>query len=220
MLFTEGKDTVYASILQDDNHLVLVDCGFPNSYDALLYAMEKHKLQPANITDILLTHHDYDHVGNLARLVQDCPDAVVHASVPQAPFICGEMLSPRVEEAEGEFLEMLRGIVPLQVNKLLQDGDILSWCGGTQILYTDAHMPGHISLYCPALKTLVAGDALTLVDGSLHGPSCAYSINLEQWAPSLEKMESYDIRWVICYHGGVLQGDISGMISEILRGAY
>jgi glyoxylase-like metal-dependent hydrolase (beta-lactamase superfamily II) len=53
--------------------LTLVDTGSatPAAYDALVVALREHGFQPSDLEAILVTHAHVDHVGNLARLVDE-----------------------------------------------------------------------------------------------------------------------------------------------------
>jgi len=88
--------------------------------------------------------------------------------------------------------------------------------GGLTVIHTPGHTPGHVSLYHQASKTLIAGDALVIHNGELQ-PSSPYStVNMVQALQSLEKFTPFDIETVICYHGGLMRGDINKKIAELI----
>src|SRR5215217_2330221 len=51
------------------------------------------------------------------------------------------------------------------VDEYLEDGERLDLAGGTRVIFTPGHTPGHLSLYLERPKVLVAGDALTAEGG-------------------------------------------------------
>ena len=69
------------ALLADGAHLVLVDCGYPDSLPLIESAMANLGLSPAELTEVFITHHDNDHMGALARLC---------ARYPQARGVAGE----------------------------------------------------------------------------------------------------------------------------------
>ena len=46
------------------------------------------------------------------------------------------------------------------VDRIVEDGEELPFCGGITVIHTPGHTPGHICLYIGQNKTLIAGDAL------------------------------------------------------------
>ncbi|WP_317618381.1 MBL fold metallo-hydrolase [Paenibacillus sp. PL91] len=101
------------------------------------------------------------------------------------------------------------------VTRLLADGETLPIGGGLTVIHTPGHTPGHISLYHQASKTLIAGDALVIQNGELQGSSPYSTVNMEQALRSLEKFKPFDIEAVICYHGGLLRGNINKRIADL-----
>jgi len=101
------------------------------------------------------------------------------------------------------------------VDKTVEDGEVLPYCGGITVIYTPGHTPGHISLYLNQSKTLITGDALNLIEGQLVGPRPEYSSDIDTALKSLKKLTQYDIETVICYHGGVYQDNINQRLLEL-----
>lgn len=54
-----------------------------------------------------------------------------------------------------------------------------------------------------------------MVDGKLTGPNPPYTHDLAEATASLKKLSAYDIRRVICYHGGVFSVDVNRRIAAI-----
>ncbi len=101
-----------------------------------------------------------------------------------------------------------------KVNVELEDKIELSYCGGITIIHT----PGHICLYLSKYRTLIAGDALNIIDNKLVGHNSQFAFDKDLAANSLKKLTEYDIETVICYHGGVYSKNINQRINEIISG--
>jgi glyoxylase-like metal-dependent hydrolase (beta-lactamase superfamily II) len=93
----------------------------------------------------------------------------------------------------------------------------LPYCGGLQVIFTPGHAPGHICLYLKESKTLIAGDAMICSEGNLRGPVQQTTLDMDEALQSLNKLASFEIEQVICYHGGLYQGNVNERIAEIAR---
>ena len=69
----ETGEVLCPALLADGAHLVLVDCGYPDSLPLIESAMANLGLSPAELTEVFITHHDDDHMGALARLCARYP---------------------------------------------------------------------------------------------------------------------------------------------------
>ena len=210
------NNTIYPVLLQDDKNLILVDCGFLGALPLLEEAIYRQELQPADITAIVLTHHDHDHMGALAPFKRKYPQVRILASALEEPYIAGKVKSLRLRQAEerqaalppeqqafGEgFMAMLRRVEPVAVDEIVSDGQQFDWCGGWQIISTPGHMPGHISLFLPELKTVITGDAMSLSDGNPSIANPQYTMDMAQAEKDIERLLSLDAKTFLCYHCG------------------
>jgi glyoxylase-like metal-dependent hydrolase (beta-lactamase superfamily II) len=179
------------------------------------------------------THQDLDHIGGLPSIINELAHPVeILASSVEKPFIQGQQpLLKLTPEAIASAVESLPPEVPTewrqafkstlenppktQVDTIVRDGEVLPYCGGIEVIHTPGHTPGHISLYHRVSKTLIAADAMTVVEGQLMGPAPAYTLDLKLAKDSLKRLTQYDIEHVICYHGGVIHGDVNHRILEL-----
>ncbi len=81
---------------------------------------------------------------------------------------------------------------------------------------TVIHKPGHTPLYHHTSKMLIASDALVIDNGELLSSSLYSSVNMEQALQSLEKFTPFDIETVVCYHGGLMRGEINQKIKALI----
>ena len=105
----------------------------------------------------------------------------------------------------------------LNVTKTVEDGETLDYCGGIEVIHTPGHTPGHACFYLRRYKTLVAGDAMNVMDGKLVGPNPIFTLDMKQGIESLKKLLNYDIETVICYHGGIFIDRPKERILEIIN---
>lgn len=114
------------------------------------------------LTDVLLTHHHWDHIDGLPDLL---------AGLPAPPRIWGAA-------ADAHRLPAL--------DHALADGDTVTICGeAVRIFDVSGHTLGHIAFHFPASKALFSGDSLMVMGcGRLFEGTPA-----QMWA-SLQKLET------------------------------
>lgn len=208
---------------------ILVDCGTPGLLKQLSNALEMEQFKVSDLTKVIITHPDHDHYGSLAELKKAYPQIKVITSAFDAPYIEGLKKSLRLEQIESlysflppdrkekadSFMRYMASFEPVKVDVLANDGDCVDAAGEVVIIATPGHMPGHISVYVKGDKTLVSGDALVSTDGVLQLANPLYTINLEMARESARKLITLDIDRVICYHGGLVEGDIKAALEGI-----
>ncbi|WP_036605503.1 MBL fold metallo-hydrolase [Paenibacillus assamensis] len=231
-----GKvETIYPTLLWDENNLVLVDTGYPRQLPLLEEAFRKLGKSTKEITSIIITHQDLDHIGSLPDIIKQSNfDIEVLSSPFEQPYIQGDKtllkLTPEaIKQAEASlppqlpeqwrsaFLFMLKHPPRANVHRTLQDGEQLPYCGGLTVIPTPGHTPGHISLYHHSSKTLIAGDTMVVTKGQLFGPDAMHTLDLRTAYHSLHQLAQYEIDTVICYHGGKYIGEANRRIAELAR---
>lgn len=95
------------------------------------------------------------------------------------------------------------------------DGQELPCCGGILIIHTPGHAPGHISLYLKKSKTLVAGNSMYSVNGTLEGIHVPTTLDIKAARQSLKKYLDLDIESVVCYYGGLSKVNINEQIQKL-----
>ena len=213
------KPEVVHPVLADDGEaLTLFDCGDPELAQTLVDEITQQGFEPSRLKNVIVTHHDLDHVGGLRGLLDIFPDVTVYATEEQAGYIRGEKRWLRLQKEDWDYLalppeqripsgrvraQQYQFFLPGRVDRYVAGGDILPICGGAEIVDTPWHMPGHISVYIRAEKALICGDAFNTFDGTLDlnrkvdlCPECTKA--------ELEKFLTLDVRTVFGYHGGML----------------
>lgn len=211
--------TVHPVLLYDKDEMILIDCGLPDSLPKLEKEISDLGLKMENLTKLIITHHDHDHMGAAAAIKEKYPNVKILASTLDAPFVEGrerslrfkrieetfEGLSKRRKEWTREFVEYLKTIKPVSVDIRVDDGDSFGACGGYEIVSTPGHMPGHISVYLNESKSLVCGDALIVLDGELHISSKQFSLDHDEAKRSAGKLADLKLDRIIAYHGGLYE---------------
>jgi glyoxylase-like metal-dependent hydrolase (beta-lactamase superfamily II) len=157
--------------------VVLVDTGPPGTGEAIGSAIARVGATWSDVTDIVLTHRHFDHVGGLAESAGLASGAAVWAGADDAQEIP---------------LEGGRAVRPLA------DGDLV---GDLRILHTPGHTPGHLSLLHGAESLLLIGDLIGSTDGALDfGPS-AFTADPAVNRQSLRRMVDLQTDRILFSHG-------------------
>lgn len=224
---------IHPVVVRGDSGLILIDCGYPGFLPILEKTFEQNGLSFADVRQVLITHHDHDHMGALAEILEKYPSVEALCSAEQLPYVTGKEKSLRLQQAEalqvslpesaresGQlFMEMLLSVRPAAQARAVAPGEQISRAGGVEIVDTQGHMPGHLSVYVRDEKTLIAGDALVITAGRLSLAMPEYTLNIQQALRSVERLLGYDIEKIICYHGGEFDGDARSALRAIVSGS-
>jgi glyoxylase-like metal-dependent hydrolase (beta-lactamase superfamily II) len=200
-----------------DINLVLIDAGLPGQTDEIVKAIEDEGFQAENLTHIIITHQDWDHIGCVRDLQRIAPALKVVAHVDEAPYIDGRTLpiklAARLTQYDTMTEEQRAGIdrwkdmhenAPITVHEQVQDGQVLPTCGGIEIVHVPGHTPGHIAVYFKESKIIIVGDAANIKDGEVVGSNPIHTNDMTQAEESLGKIMGYDLNGVVAYHTGFL----------------
>ncbi len=230
--FGNAKAFFNTAAVLSDCGVVLVDAGLPGFLQKLEEVMVTEGTALDSVKKIIITHHDGDHIGSLKAILDKYPGIEVLCTAVQAPYITGkekplrlqlaekryDALPPGEEkkELEEEMKKLARTETIRQVT-IVKDGEVLPEFG-IEFLEVSGHMPGHLCVYVPEDKCLITGDALTARDGILCPPDPNFTLDMPTALKSLEKLLDYEIENVICYHGGLVTGDIQSRLRAIVGG--
>jgi len=187
--------TIHPVALQTEDGLVLVDGGLPGMADAVDAELSEQGLSVSDVSLILATHQDADHVGALSEL-RERTRAPVMAHEADVPAIVGdaEPVTLRGERPPP---------VPVTV-ELTGDERIRTEAGPVEPVHTPGHTPGHLSLYLPEHDLLLAADALVGEGDDLAGPIPEATPDMETAIGSVSTLANLDVDRTLCYHGGLL----------------
>ncbi len=152
--------------------VIVIDPASPDEAEqaALAAYVDDLQAQGRRVREIVLTHHHPDHVGGVGALVRH--------------------LGGRVSVAAHELTaEQLRGFV--QVDRLINDGDVLELTGtpslALEAMHTPGHTRGHLSFYERRTGTLITGDNVVGLGSVLIDPPEG---NMRDYLDSLERFRS------------------------------
>lgn len=165
--FDTGGSNVY--VVVEPPNIVLVDTGMPRKQGAIFDFLRTVGHAPTDLTHILVTHADMDHVGSLAA-IQEASGAQVWAGAASAQLI-QQGKSPQHMPSLVQWIIdtfMKYGAVAQEKISIFQDGDTLPFLGGLQVLATPGHTLDHFSFFSPSTGVLFGGDALNTRDGRIN----------------------------------------------------
>jgi len=218
LLIIGERDKVHPVLTWDKNNLVLIDAGYPGQTSAIIEAISDEGFCAENLTHIIVTHQDYDHIGCIMDLQRLAPNIKVLSHDDEAPYIDGRKmpikLKTRLEKYDTftperrasldwqkEYYESTR----ITITETVSCGMVLSICGGIEVIHTPGHVPGHIALLLKESNILVCGDGLTIKEGHLVALSPASNYDHEQAISSFDKIRLYNLNGIVAYHGGFLK---------------
>jgi glyoxylase-like metal-dependent hydrolase (beta-lactamase superfamily II) len=209
-------------IVDEENGTTLVDAGLPDQTEAIGAALVEAGIGVRDLRRIIFTHQDLDHVGSGAALVRQS-GARVLAHSADTPYIEGRLRplkpTPEMLEQRPQMREVLERLEPVGVDEQVENGSRLDLAGGTQVIFTPGHTPGHISLYLEGSKVLVAGDALTADRGYLNVPNPLATLDMRTAMQSVKRLAYLDVDTIVCYHGGVVSEGANEQLRRVIQEA-
>ena len=163
----EAGSNVY--LIVEPPNIILVDTGMPKQHKAIFELLQSLNYQPTDLTHILITHADMDHVGSLAAL-HKASGAQICASQASAEHIAQGKSPKHMPAVMQWFLDTFikYGAVAIDQISFFEEGDTLPFLGGLQVLATPGHTPDHFSFFSPTAGILFVGDALNTRDGRIQ----------------------------------------------------
>ncbi len=228
--FNNQHQLISPVIIRSGEELVLVDGGYAGFLPLLESAAKGHGVLLSDLTKVIITHHDIDHMGVVNELLQKYPHIKIACPATEAPYVSAQKKSLRLQQAEDllpcmpeqyregalEFINLLKTMQHIPVDIILPDEGDCPFLPGVSIIHTPGHMPGHISLYIEESKTLVAADAVVFGNNELDIANPQYTLDLPEAINSVKKLSLLRIYELICYHGGVLKENIPQLFQSLL----
>jgi glyoxylase-like metal-dependent hydrolase (beta-lactamase superfamily II) len=222
---------VNSYVIRDRERNLIIDTGMHNDecFETMQTALKKLDVDLAK-TDFFITHCHGDHIGLVSRLVQE--GSVVHVNELDTQIITKIKTGVMLSEI-GAFLQMSgfpekdpEKILPPRIGREYSSRDALPFrfVEDTDTIVrgeyrftcvkTPGHSRGHMCLYEPDKKFLIAGDHILKditpgIQGRIDGEN-----PLREYLSSLDKVYSLDIDTVLPGHRALF-GNCKNRIEEI-----
>jgi glyoxylase-like metal-dependent hydrolase (beta-lactamase superfamily II) len=195
-------------LIAEDNQLTLVDAGVKRSARHILEFIQKLGYSPDQLTAVLLTHADIDHVGSVNPLRADY-SLNFFASQKAAEALARGHSSRKIKAGLFSplftWFEALGGAMKIAVDEQIAESNTLPLLGGLEVLETPGHTPGHISFYAPRHKLLFAGDSVsTRPDQVLPNQTKMFNWDQEKMLDSVRRQQELAPEIVCSGHGPVV----------------
>jgi glyoxylase-like metal-dependent hydrolase (beta-lactamase superfamily II) len=191
---TGTEMVIHPALVETDRGPILVDVGLPGAVGKLERRLDELDYDLADVRTVVLTHHDGDHAGALRELLERT-DAITFAHREETPFVVG---ARDPIKATGDRYPP----APIDV-EIVDAVTFRTRAGPMRVVETPGHSPGHVSLYLPDERLLIAGDALTAEEG-LDGPNPEFTPEMGRATRSLAALSDLEVDRILCYHGGAV----------------
>jgi glyoxylase-like metal-dependent hydrolase (beta-lactamase superfamily II) len=182
--------------------VTIVDAGLPGSDADILAAVRDLGRTETDVSDIVITHADPDHAGGLAELVART-GATVWAGEHEANVIEG-LAPPRSGDLRHSGA----------VDRRFRPGETLPLHGGIETVASHGHTAGHVSLFLPRERILIAGDALNNRE-ALTGSSPQNTADPELARDAVRTLAALRPESIVFGHGSSLVGDAAERLEAL-----
>ena len=146
--------------------LSIVDAGLVGKGKYKMGAIRKMGIDPSAIKRVIMTHTHLDHIGCLAEILKEIPEAELWVQTLEAEQLeQGDERTVHGMEMFRSMCEMQYGIKPgdftFEVQRKLEGEDTLDIGGMTwEVIHIPGHSMGGIALYNRPQKILIPGDVV------------------------------------------------------------
>ncbi len=204
-----GVGTVNAYLAETSTGFILFDTGLPRNRGALEWALSDADCGPKELKLIVLTHGDFDHIGNAAYLHGAYSAKIAMHTGDAAMASSGDMFAGRVTRPNALVRALVSRLTRFGKKRCftpdiaLEDGMRLDkWGLDATVLSLPGHSPGSIGILTGDGQ-LIAGD---LFENAKQGPRLnSIMDDLEQATASVERLRSLGVRTVLPGHGAAFE---------------
>ena len=182
--------------------LVLIDSGAGKSASQIVRNVEMLGFNPANISDLILTHCHIDHIGSAPFFKKQYQTKILIHELDAKAVETGDSLKTAANWYSTTF-------PPTKVDRKLSGSHEILKFGQEELhcLHTPGHTPGSISLYLDREgKRILFGQ-------DIHGPfNTAFGSDIEAWKKSMQILLALNADILCEGHFGIFQP------KELVRG--
>ncbi len=196
MIITDGvykldcTKGAYAYTVKNGEDVTLIDTGIPGKADAIIAELDRYGIGVASVKSILVTHHDIDHIGNIAYL-QEKSGCQVYIHPLDYPVLMEGVRRDGLK-AIGDMFWKVKP--PASVKKL--DG---APAAGFEAIPCPGHTRGHTAYRFK--KTVFVGDLITVKKRAVKRLGRMMTWNMETLIKSIKNFPAHDIEWICPAHG-------------------
>lgn len=181
------------------NDSVLIDTGMPGLGSKILAEIENLKVPVQTIKQILLTHHDIDHIGN-AKELQEATQAELWAPKEDVPYITGEKKRPGIKRIITAVTRTPKPFISHTYNENQCIGEI-------RVIPAPGHTPGHsMILY---RNILFIGDLFRVENGKFQLLPQFMNWHHEEAKNSIALIKNMEYDWICPSHGMPVQRGVA-----------
>jgi glyoxylase-like metal-dependent hydrolase (beta-lactamase superfamily II) len=195
---SEKKDhSMECWVLDCKEGVVLVDGGMTSqAINNIAAELKSIKKGWRDVKLILVTHKHGDHTKNLPQLKE----------LTGAPVKAQKLEAPLIEKAVGVKVESL------------EDGEIIPYCGGIEVIWIPGHSEGNVSYYLRKQRAIIAGDTIFGdANSNLIVPPEKYCLDAKQATKEIDRLLKYDFDNLLYTHGKDIIGGAKAKIKELVN---
>jgi glyoxylase-like metal-dependent hydrolase (beta-lactamase superfamily II) len=205
-------------------HPALVDTMAPMSRKRLMKALDRAGVPAEDIEFILITHHHFDHTGNLmmlkrlssATVIAGAADVpVIEGSAPQPPPSSLNRLGRMLGRLPAWFIRWYQRYERVGVDRAVSGGEVIDELG-LEVIALPGHTAGGVGYLDREGSRAFIGDIVSNYFSKPGMPTVSASESLEQIAESQATLARMGLETAYPGHGAVIGPGASQLISDML----